>query len=374
MIAQIEKSAESETGNASKTNGLFGKKDIIVVNTKLLLWFAMSNPDDGRIVRSGGGLLAGAWELEMKNSRPNLKINGSYAPNLLLPGSTPNLKKYSGADIFGKYPASNLIWGLEYSTNTVIGPKHGTDILSSDKGAFSADEGVFIQFTGTIRNSGTESGFESIEDTDPRPGVIGITTYTLTYRVPARRPEIIQEIELKPKENNFGPISNAVQALYLPGYPGADLSYAVHPEIMPVSPKLDLSSVSINKYFNNSCIKKVYFYRINFVKHKGSKFTAQTPAGKGKIACIGSPEYKVSFVCGYPTNDYIPKETFEEYLLEISDNQTSRKLEKFNVINYKLISSPGKTVTLKIGENLIMIMRYKFIDAREAVPPSEFKQ
>lgn len=375
IIKQIEKSAESNNINeVSQPKGiLFGKRDLIVVNFNLILWFAVSRKDEGRRINSGGGLLSGAWEIEVKNSIPMLKLNhgSDYAPNLLLPGSSPNLIKYAGADIYGSYPTSKLVWGLELSTDTLEGPNHGKDILSIDKGPFSADEGVFIQFKGTLRNSNTESGFETLEDTDPRPGIIGKTVYTLTYRIPARRQELIQEIQFNVIENNFGPISNAVIALNLPGYVGKGVSYATNPEVRPSNKKLNLFNVYVNKYFRNSCVKKVFFYDIKYKKHSGSKLSAYTPPGRGKIACIGSPENKVTFICGYPTNDYIPKETYEEFVLEISDNQTSLKLEKFNSVNYKLLSTHNKSITLKTGEQLLMIMRYKFIDARAALAPEK---
>jgi len=288
---------------------------------------------------------------------------------MLLPGSEPGVRLF-GSDVYGGYPASNVIWGIEKATDAKEGKNSGKEILSIDKGPFSADEGVFVQFTGTVTNTGHDSGFDTEYDTDPRPGVIGKTIYTLTYRIPANRPEIIQEVSLKVEENNFGPISSAVLALYIPGFSPNNLVYATNPEIMPISEELQLKNVEINKYFRNTCVKKVFFYDVDYKSHRGKKYVAQTPAGRGRIACVGAPDSKMSFVCGYPNNDYIPKETYEEYVLEISDNQNFKRYGKFNTINYKLLSSPNKTLTFKRGDQLLLIMRYKFIDATGAIVQS----
>jgi hypothetical protein len=354
--------------NDKTYKGMFRKNDIIVINTKIVYWFSATTKQNGRIVKSGGGLLSGVWEIKLNAERSPeyLKIDkNSYVQNSLLAGSTPGVKLF-GADAYGGYPNSNVVWGIHNAVDIHEGSKSGKSILSIEKGAYSAVEGVFIEFEGTITNTGKDSGFESPTDSDPRPGIIGKTTYKLIYRIPAYLEEIIQELEIKVLENNFGPISSAVLALYTPGYTPFKMEYATNPEMMPITPELDLSKVSVNKYFRNTCVKEVFFYEILNQQHRGRRLVAQTAPGQGRIACIGAPKNNISFVCAYPNNDYIPKTTYEEYVLEISENQNSKMVSKFNSIYYKLLSSKDKNITLKTNETLLLIMRYKFIDASEA--------
>jgi hypothetical protein len=374
MIEIIDKSAESKEPMKLQSNyrTMFGSDDLICVSNKLVLWFSVSEKNKGRTVRSAGGLLAGAWELDFdeKTKVPTLKKmvkETMYAPNALLPGSEPGAKLF-GADAYGGYPGSKAVWTLENAQNVRITTKTGRSILSVDRGPFSADEGVFIQFKGIVGNSGLDTGIDSLTDTDPRPGVIGRTEYTLTYRVPAHRSDFIQEIDYKSLENNFGPISNAYMSLYLAGNAGKPMVYAANPELMPKTEGQELANVQINKYFKNSCVKKIFFYDVSYRDHKGTKLSAQVPEGRGRLACVGSPENKVSFLCAYPNNDYIPKNTYEEYTIEIVDNQTVATAGKVTAVNYKLITSPNKSVTIKQGESLLLIIRYKFIDAQVALP------
>lgn len=364
LISMIDGSMQSRTPAALAGGGFIQGDDIICVSNKMLYWFSVS-AKGRRHVRSGGGLLAGMWEIKIKpNSDLILKrINPQgYVKNLLYPGSTPG-KGFFGADIYGGYIGSNVIWGLEHSIDVRMTEKFGRDILSIEKGAFASDDGVFIEFQGIVGNSRTDRGIESITDTDPRPGVIGETMYTLTYRVPAYRNDIIQEVTFKALKNNFGPINTAKLALYLPGYDQNNMVYAANTELMKGGP-INLNDVAINKYFKNSCEKKVYFYNVSYANTK-TKAYATTADGRGTLACIGSPKNRVPFVCGYPNNDFIPKVSYEEYTIELYDNQSISRYGRFHGINYKLLKSPNKSFTLTPTSSklLILIMRYKVIPA-----------
>jgi hypothetical protein len=371
LLEIVDRSADSASPlelSAKTYKGMIRKDDIIVVNTKLVYWFSATKKENGRVVKSGGGLLSGVWEIKLNaDKKPEfLKINKySYVQNVLLPGSEPGVKLF-GADAYGGYPNSNVVWGVHDANDVHESANSGKSILSIEKGAYSAHEGVFIIFEGTLTNSGNDSGFESITDSDPRPGIIGKTTYKLIYRIPAYKEEIIQELELKVVENNFGPISSAVLAIYAHGHAPHNMEYATHPEIMPTSPELDLSKVMINKYFKNTCVKELFFYEIYHKQHRGTRLAAQTAPGQGRIACIGAPKNNVSFICAYPNNDYIPKTTYDDYTIELSENQASKSVNKFIAIYYKLITNKEKTITMKTGETLLLIMRYKFLDASEA--------
>jgi len=396
LLSLVDKRCDSSKGKPKKYIGGIRKNDIIVVTKKLLLWFSATKKADGRIVKSGGGLLAGVWELNYnkKTRKVNFKFaknKKNFQRNFLIPCANP--KKYDyGARIYGGYPAAKIKWTLEATSKLIKSKKSGKDIISLGKGAYSADEGIYIEFKGIVTNTGMESGFESITDTDPRPGVKGITNYTLVYRIPANRPEIIQEIEFNVMSNNFGPITTPIISLKVP-FPNKgnknmnQITYASNPELMPKEKDVSLKNVQINKFFRNTCVKKVYFYKINSLiklakklknKKKKSKKakkaakkarkvrTVTTPAGRGKILCIGNPSLKMSFLCSYPNNDYIPKDFYDEYSLQIKNNQKKSSMKYYEMI-YKLSGKKDKTVTFTRGKKLIMVMRYKLIDASAAV-------
>jgi hypothetical protein len=369
---------------------LIAENDLIVFSKRYLYWFSISSKKNGRVVRSTGGLLAGLWELEYNSKTKNISFKNydeknNFAKSLLLTGSSRNNKLF-GQDIFGGYQSKNkkVIWGLEYSKNVKITKKTGKDILSIDKGAYSSDEGVFIQFSGTLGNSPLfGDGIDSETDTDPRKGIIGKTVFKLNYRIPAERLEFMTEIELKAVKNNFGPISNAYMSLYLPGYTKNEMVYASNPELMPIATGKKtpdnnfLKDVSVNKFFRNSAVKRSFFYQIknrdNDENSKRSKITVRTPAGRGRILCLGSPLNKIGFMCGYPNNDYIPKEAYGEFVMEMNQNYNLSKVKKFHTLNYKLLSSPRKTITIRQGQTLTMIMRYKLINASAPLPENQRK-
>ena len=377
IIGQVDKSTVSTNPNSAGASDAFIRpNDVILCSKKLLIWFSLASKQE-RKVRSGGGLVSGVWELLENEKTKELKLKrvkneNGYTPNLLLPGSSPNVQLF-GADVFGGYVGSRVVWGLEHSMGTEPTNRFGKDIMGLDRGPYSPDNGVFIEFQGLVGNSAMGAGFDTPTDTDPRPGIVGKTVYKLTYRVPANRFEYIQEVEFKVLENNFGPLSTAYMALYLPGYGRSNMVYATHPQMMPAG-GMDLKNVQENKYFKNSCVKKVWFYEMPFVAQNGKKSSAHTPEGRGRIACIGSPkanlEENIPFICGYPTNEYIPKKTYPEYTLEIGDNQTMSRFGRFQSINYKITNNVKQNVLLSTkGKRKLftIIMRYKIIDAIGAV-------
>ena len=73
----------------------------------------------------------------------------------------------------------------------------------------------------------------------------------------------------------------------------------------------------------------------------------------------------MSFLCSYPNNDYIPKDFYDEYSLQIKNNQQKSSMKFYEMI-YKLTGKKNKVVTFSRGKKLIMVMRYKLIDASAA--------
>lgn len=359
LIDIIDGSMSSKRGSQ---NGYIRPQDVICISNKMIYWFSASSKGL-RYIRTGGGLLAGMWEI--KNDPQSgvilkrVERQTNFVKNLLYPGSTG--KNFFGADVYGGYLGSNAIWGLENSVNTRQTSRLGRDIIDSDRGAFASDEGVFIEFEGLVGNSNTGKGIETMTDTDPRPGIIGQTKYTLTYRIPANKNEIIQEIEFKALKNNFGPINTAKLSLFFPGYGSYNMEYAANTELLK-SGTINLNDVTVNKYFKNSCEPKVYFYKVPFVNQK-NKFSASTSDGRGTLSCVGSPENRVPFICAYPNNEFIPKIAYEDYTMELFDNQSIPRIGRFQGITYRLLKSEKKSFTLVENKKLILIMRYKVIPA-----------
>ncbi len=359
LIAIIDRSMSSKKGSQ---NGFIRPQDVICISNKMIYWFSVA-PKGLRYVRSGGGLLAGMWEIRNNPQSgvilKRIQNESNYVKNLLYPGSTG--KRFFGADVYGGYLGTNAIWGLEHSENTRQSSRFGKDIIDLDRGAFASDEGVFIEFQGLVGNSNTGRGIETMTDTDPRPGIIGQTEYTLTYRIPANKNEIIQEIEFKALKNNFGPFNTAKLSIFFPGNGSNNMEFAANTELIKSGP-ISLNDVTINKYFKNSCEPKVYFYKVPFV-NQPNKFSASTSDGRGTLSCLGSPENRVPFICAYPNNEFIPKIAYEDYTLELFDNQSIPRIGRFQGITYKLLKSEKKSFTLVEGKKLILIMRYKVIPA-----------
>jgi hypothetical protein len=366
----------------SEAASIIKKDDLIVINEKLLFWFSATSKNE-RITKTGGGLLAGIYEIEKKDNKISLKPKDKqtfYTPNLLLTSSNPGIKLFS-SDIFGAYKTKKGInaWGIENSKDLKEGINMGYEINLTDNNSPYSKNGIFIHFEGYVTNQRKIKGFENNYDTDPREGIIGKTKYNLIYRIPIDKYEIIQEIKFTAEKNNFGPISSAYMALYLPGYKDKNMSWVSNPKLKQIDNKnkdndeykLNLNKYTINKYFRNSSVRKLYFYSIESKYIKGKKYSAITEKGKGRVLCLGSPKNKINYICGYPTNNYIPKEAYKEYSLDLSENYMIEKVGKFHSLTYKLFSTPNQKFTLEEGNSFSMIMRYKIIDASNSRAANE---
>jgi hypothetical protein len=64
---------------------------------------------------------------------------------------------------------------------------------------------------------------------------------------------------------------------------------------------------------------------------------------------------------------------YDEYILEISDNQNLTKFGKFHTLNYKLISSKDVSYTVKEGEKFSLYIRYKIISTSTPFPDETTK-
>jgi hypothetical protein len=361
---------ENIESKANSSSGLIKSGDVLVLTEKLLLWFSAEKKSNQRIIKYGGGLLSGVWELHYDQKTKQVKIKkrekgNTDTPNLLLPGSLPNLN-HIGSDIHGRYKGSKVTWSIGLNESVQITTESGKPIKTGD---YETSYGVFLQFEGFVTNSHLAEGFETITDTDPTPGVIGETKYILTYRIPARRPEIQQEVKFVVLKNSFGPVESMKMAINLAyNQKINNLVYASIPQL-----KVDIGNIKLNQqvntYFKNSMQKEVYFYDID-KNMRATKSVSSLQRGKALMACVGSPEERVAFFCAYPNSQQLPNYYFDQFTLKVDDGVTTPdELNKYTSIVYNVVSDkvkgltyPDPDIEMEKQKEIVMIMRYKLLN------------
>jgi len=358
--------------------------DVFVINSEAIFWFAVKNGSDTRSkLRTSGGLLVGIFELKKTVNADN-SLRFSIRPDN---GKQNLLNNNMGTYVFGTYnsgepntSSTDVYWGLEQNTDSVETSASGKPI---DDGLYS-DNGIKIEFKGSVMNqlpttplssekenkmTAKIAEFESNKDTDPS-AARGSTTYTLTYKIPADKPELSIQISLNPVEGNF-PVS---QVTFRTNYNAkaksvsptdssktVDVAYETvsAPELMIGNSSTSLANVDVNKYFTNSCVKSLFNYEF---KDTNSAFAVKTPPGRGQVLCLGAPVHKVSFLCAYPNNDNLPKEAYEDYSMIMTENKgTDRQIS----MDYSLLKS--KPLKLSSSSFAVLSLRLKFIDATPAL-------
>jgi len=272
---------------------------------------------------------------------------------------------------------------LEKNRDATETGKSGLAIDPSEGGIY-ADNGFKVEFSGSIMNqlSVPDSNgktdmtvqidnFANNKDTDISTNS-GTTTYTLTYKFPADKPEFSIQVSLNPISGNF----NVSQATLRLNY-GAQLTAASPvdptktvtiayesvsaPELMISNANTSLANVDVNKYFTNSCVKSLFNYMFS---DTSNPFAVKTPPGRGQVLCLGSPIYKISFLCAYPNNDNLPKEAYEDYTLNLTETRPNSS-SRYITMDYNLLKT--KTLALSSTSYAIMSLRIKYIDATPAL-------
>jgi len=359
--------------------------DIFVVNTEGIFWFLNKNAADKRTdYFISGGCLAGIWELSKTQGNGNSVTYSLRAEN----GKANLINQNKGICIIGEYSNGNggsnskIQWGLAETKDAKETDKSGKALKATDGGIY-ADNGLVIEFKGSITNQLAKASNGSIEqsakvddfssktDTDPSPDN-GSSSYTMTYRIALDKPELSFLISVNPAQGkmpisqagvqiNFNAKAKSVSAL--DPNSKVDVAYEVvsSPELMIGNANTSLANVDVNKYFTNSCVKSLFNYEF---KDTTKAFAVKTPPGRGQVLCLGAPLHKASFVCAYPNNDNLPKEAYEDYLLNMTEEKVSAEVRLINA-NYTLLRS--RHMNLDSSNSITFGMRVKFIDATPAL-------
>jgi len=280
-------------------------------------------------------------------------------------------------------PIRRFLWGLEKNKDAVESSKSGKIIDPSEGGIYS-DNGFKVEFTGSIMNqlasadsskstdvTSPVDNFSNSKDVDASANN-GNTSYTLTFKFPADKPELSAQVSLNPVSGNFS-ISQATMRFNVNGQLTAaspvDSTKTVNiayesvsaPELMIGNTSTSLANVDVNKYFTNSCVKSLYNYRFS---DTSANFSVKTPPGRGQVLCLGAPIFNISFLCFYPNNDNLPKEAYEDYTLNLTEARPSSTTRSV-AMDYNLLRS--KPLNLSTSSYAIMSVRVKFIDATPAL-------
>lgn len=358
--------------------------DIFVVNTEGIFWFLNKNAADKRTAQISGGCLGGIWELTKTQGSGNTVTYSLRTEN----GKANLLFNDFGMGIGGQYSNGNggsnskINWGLLDSRDAKETSNSGKALKATDGGLY-ADNGLLIEFKGSVTNNLAVANnnsisqtakvdeFSSNTDTDPSTDN-GSATFTLTYRVPLDKPELSFLTSVNPVQGKM-PISQAGVQLNYNGKVQSvsalnpdnkvDVAYeaVAAPELMIGNADTSLANVDVNKYFTNSCVKSLFNYEFKDTK---KAFAVKTPSGRGQVLCLGAPIYKISFVCAYPNNDNLPKEAYEDYVLYLREQKTSTTERKIT-LDYTLLRL--RTLNLDSSSSVTFGMRLKFIDATPAL-------
>jgi hypothetical protein len=357
-------------------------QDIFVVNTEAIFWFPIRSSTDKRTIKTAGGLLGGIFEIKKTEDKGAIKY--SLRPD----NNKENLiNKDLGMRFTGSYSNgdgstdTSILFGLERNTDSAPTANSGKAIEANEGGIYS-DNGIKIEFEGSITNQlinikdgsnkqTAEVGkFKTEKDTDPTDAV-GSSKYTITWKIPADKPELSCSLIIKPSSGTL-----LASSLYLdidyngrlktvnPSDPNKsiDVTYeaVTAPEAMKGNANTSLANVDVNKYFKNSCVDRLFNYEFKDTKNT---FSIKTPPGRGQVACVGSPLHKQSFLCLYPNNDNLPKEAYEDYYISLTENVSTDRVRTIG-IQYNLFN---RQLKLSANEFVIDAFRLKFIDATPAI-------
>lgn len=368
-----------------KTEIKVASTDIIVVNTNLIFWFVVKKSTDTRTTLStSSGLLGGIYEITKKESNNQISYELRKDNDKLNLLSNSDAMKFFGqyANIDGSTNPS-LYWGLESCTDSSVTQNSGKPIDINEGGIYS-DNGLKIEFEGTITNQlavkDTKTGsfkqtaavgnFKTETDTD-NSDASGSAKFTLTWKIPADKSELSSQISVKPVtgtmkisqinwEMNYNAKTKTVNPLDPKSSIPVTYEAVSSPELMITNTTTSLANVDINKYFTNSCIKSLYNYEF---KDTTKAFGVKTPPGRGQVACVGSPLHKISFICSYPNNDYLPKEAYETYSLALTETKSDSNRDI--KLSYSLLGSSNLILTS--NQASVFGVRFKIIDATPAL-------
>ena len=348
--------------------------DVVVVTPSMILWFDATTSGNPT-TNGGGGMLRGIWPIVWRDGYYHFErlVNDRYySPNYLYTGTVPGSQASgSGISLLMNYGANvdnGVVLAIEHENGSVTGTATGLTI--NEPGGFGHG-GVYVQFTGYLKNSPgsyPNAYIQSATDSDPS-GVVGATSYVLTYRVHPTEREFRQEISLTVQAGTLGPLGTMVVSTNLPGYDGkgtdgiwrqvyfgSDVDLGLL-GVMPITP--------YNPPFYNA--PNVRFWGLGADPHTGSVKWKETPPGTGGLISMGNPTNAlapVRFLEIKPQANYLPAAQQNTHvILAIDNQQISGRVFAMDWAIFEVGRNPNAALrTFPQGSNIYLISDYKIRD------------
>jgi hypothetical protein len=213
--------------NTSPQHQSWGWTDLVVVTSKLLLWFDMTaghplNASYATPPNGGGGQLRGVWALGVDGSgRLNfrdIRNSANWAPNMFLPGATGSTS-VQGSGISGfitQFSADNgVTYNLENDTNAYLAIHGPTATVEGGSGTLHA-QGFLVQSIGSFVDTRADNDRYLVGAT----GTSGRVRAWTTHRFAACDDQVFLENLWRNEANNrVGPVVNILVATNAYGEP-----------------------------------------------------------------------------------------------------------------------------------------------------------
>jgi hypothetical protein len=217
--------------NTSQEHTEWEWNDLVVITPRLLLWFDVTSfhalhADYLALPNGGGGLLRGVWQLgEDAPHRMNfldVRNGNNWAPNLLLPGSEPNMQ---GSGLSGFISATSedngIAYSLENDPNAVLTVHAASSALGGGRGILYS-EGFTVEATGHFVDGRPRSDRYLVGDSGTQGHIKSRTTYQFAAcddRV------FLESVWSNESDNSIGPVVNINWSTNVYGEPNPNSNY-----------------------------------------------------------------------------------------------------------------------------------------------------
>jgi hypothetical protein len=217
--------------NTSQEHAEWGWTDLVVVTPRLLLWFDVTsfhplNDVDNALPNGGGGQLRGVWELDLDAANlltfTDIRNGNNWAPNMLLPGSGPDLQ---GSGLSGFISATSedngIAYNLENDPNAVLTVHAASSALGAGTGILHSD-GFTVEATGYFVDTRPQSDRYLVGASGTQGHVRSRTTYQFAAcddRV------FLDSVWSNEADNSIGPVVNINWSTNVYGEPNPNSNY-----------------------------------------------------------------------------------------------------------------------------------------------------
>jgi hypothetical protein len=217
--------------NTSQEHAAWGWTDLVVVTSRLLLWFDVTsfrhlNDAGNALPNGGGGQLRGVWVLDVDEANlltfNDIRNGNNWAPNMLLPGSDTAMQ---GSGLSGFISATSedngIAYNLENDPNAVLTVHAASYTLGAGTGILYS-EGFTVEATGYFVDTRPQSDRYLVGDT----GTQGYVRSVTTYQFAACDDHVYLESVWSNEANNpIGPVVNINWATNVYGEPNPTSDY-----------------------------------------------------------------------------------------------------------------------------------------------------